>query len=84
MQTALGRLTASKAKRDELQKQQDVELAKPPAPVKKQTNYKLAEAVTNLEGQINQAKATQKSIEMQTATERKGGSTATRRWGGRR
>ena len=68
---AEGRLEILKKQRDELQKQQDEELAKPKEPVKKVTNFRRAEAVTNLEGQINQTKALEKSLEMQIANERK-------------
>jgi uncharacterized protein involved in exopolysaccharide biosynthesis len=60
-----------KKQRDELEKQQDQELAKPPEPVKKVTNYARAEAISNLEGQISQTKALGKSLEMQVANERK-------------
>jgi len=68
---AEGRLDILRKQRDELQKQQDEEQAKPREPVKKVTNFKRAEAVTNLEGQISQTKALQKSLEMQVASERK-------------
>lgn len=68
---AEGRLDILKKQRDELQKDQDAELAKPAPPVKKVTNFRVAEAVTNLEGQINQAKAQAKALEMQVANERK-------------
>src|SRR3984885_6788370 len=68
---AEGRLDILRKQRDELQKQQDAELAKPKEPVKKVTDYKRAEAVTNLDGQINQTKALEKSLEMQIANERK-------------
>jgi polysaccharide biosynthesis transport protein len=60
-----------KKRRDEVQKEQDAELAKPPAPAKKVTNFRRAEAVTNIEGQINQAKAMEKTLEMQIANDRK-------------
>lgn len=68
---AEGRLDILRKQRDELQKQQDAEMAKPKEPVKKVTNFRRAEAVTNLEGQINQTKALEKSLEMQIANERK-------------
>ncbi len=68
---AEGRLDILRKQRDDLQKQQDEEQAKPREPVKKVTNFKRAEAVTNLEGQISQTKALQKSLEMQVASERK-------------
>jgi succinoglycan biosynthesis transport protein ExoP len=68
---AEGRLDILRKERDQLQKQQDEELAKPREPVKKTTDFRRAEAVTNLDGQINQTKALEKSLEMQIANERK-------------
>jgi uncharacterized protein involved in exopolysaccharide biosynthesis len=68
---AEGRLNILRKQRDELQKLQDEEMAKPREPVKKVTNFKRAEAISNLEGQINQTRAMGKSLEMQVANERK-------------
>jgi uncharacterized protein involved in exopolysaccharide biosynthesis len=61
-----------------LQKQQDEEQAKPEEPVKKVTNFRRAEALSNLEGQINQTKALEKALEMQVANQRKEQQEATR------
>jgi succinoglycan biosynthesis transport protein ExoP len=60
-----------KKERDDLQKQQDEELSKPKEPAKKITNYQRAEAVTNLEGQINQTKAFMRNLETQVDNEKK-------------
>lgn len=68
---AQSRLDELKSERDALQKQQDAELAKPVDAPKKVTNFKRAEAVTNLEGQINQTNALVKNNEMQIANARK-------------
>jgi uncharacterized protein involved in exopolysaccharide biosynthesis len=67
-----------KKERDELQKQQDAELAKPAEPVKKVTNFKRAEEVTNLEGKIGETKAYMKNLEMQVANEKKEQAEATK------
>jgi succinoglycan biosynthesis transport protein ExoP len=75
---AEGRLDILRRQRDELQKQQDEEMAKPREPVKKVTNFRRAEAVSNLDGQISQTKALEKSLEMQIANERKEQQDATR------
>jgi protein tyrosine kinase modulator len=60
-----------KKERDDLQKQQDEELAKPPEPGKKVTNYQRAEAVSNLDGNIRQTRALMKNLETQVANEKK-------------
>ncbi|MGA2716934.1 MAG: hypothetical protein ABSG41_27930 [Bryobacteraceae bacterium] len=75
---AEGRLNILRKQRDELQKQQDEEQAKPEEPVKKVTNFRRAEALSNLEGQINQTKALEKALEMQVANQRKEQQEATR------
>lgn len=67
-----------KKERDELQKQQDAELAKPPEPAKKVTNFKRAEEVTNLEGKIGETRAYIKNLEMQVANEKKEQAEATK------
>jgi polysaccharide biosynthesis transport protein len=75
---AVQSLNDLKKERDDLQKQQDAELAKPPEPTKKITNFQRAEAVTNLEGQIGQIKALMKNLETQVATEKKQQAEATK------
>ena len=68
---AVQSLNDLKKERDDLQKQQDEELAKPPEPAKKVTNYQRAEAVSNLEGQIRQIRALMQNLETQVANEKK-------------
>jgi succinoglycan biosynthesis transport protein ExoP len=75
---AVQSLNDLKKDRDDLQKQQDEELAKPQPPSKKVTNYQRAEAVTNLEGQINQTRAFMKNLETQVANEKKEQADATK------
>jgi succinoglycan biosynthesis transport protein ExoP len=68
---AVQSLNDLKKERDDLQKQQDEELAKPPEPAKKVTNYQRAEAVSNLDGQIRQIRALMQNLETQVANEKK-------------
>jgi protein tyrosine kinase modulator len=64
-------LTDLKKERDQIQKQQDDELAAPKEPVKKVTNYQRAEAETNLQGQVAQTKAYMTNLEMEVANKKK-------------
>ncbi|HTA46831.1 MAG TPA: hypothetical protein VK789_30515 [Bryobacteraceae bacterium] len=75
---AKARLSVLKKERDGLQKQQDDELAKPAEPTKKVTNFKRAEAVTQLQGQIEQTNALMKTNEMQVDNARKAQGEATK------
>jgi uncharacterized protein involved in exopolysaccharide biosynthesis len=68
---AVQSLNDLKKERDDLQQQQDEELAKPQEPAKKVTNYKRAEAVNNIEGQISQTRAYMRNLDTQVANEKK-------------
>ncbi len=67
-----------KRQRDDLQKKQDEELAKPQPPAKKVTNYQRLEAASNLEGQINLTRASMKNLETQVSNENKEKAEATK------
>jgi succinoglycan biosynthesis transport protein ExoP len=67
-----------KKERDDLQKLQDEELAKPQEPAKKVTNFQRVQAVTELEGQIGQVRALMKNLETQVSNEKKQQAEATR------
>jgi polysaccharide biosynthesis transport protein len=71
IRTAIASLNDIKKERDDLQAKQDEELAKPPEPVKKVTNYKRAAAVAELEGQIRLTEATMQNLETQMANAKK-------------
>jgi succinoglycan biosynthesis transport protein ExoP len=73
---AEGRLDILRRQRDELQKQQDEDQAKPVAAPKKAINFKRAEAVSNLDAQISAAQALAKALEMRVVTEKKDQDTA--------
>ncbi len=68
---AEARLDVMRKERDDLQKQQEADLAKPQTAPKKVTNFKRAEAVSNLEGQINATRALMKTNDMQVTSARK-------------
>ncbi len=75
---AESRVNELKRQRDELQKQQDDELAKPKEAPKKATNFLRAESITNLEGQIGVTKSLMQTNEMQVANARKDQAEATK------
>lgn len=75
---AKARLSVLKKQRDDLQKQQDADLAKPAQPAKKITNFQRAEAITTLQGQIDQTKALMTTNDMQVNTAKKAQQEATR------
>ncbi len=67
-----GAIEALRRERDDLQKQQQDETeTKPKEPVKKVTNFKRAEAMSNIQGQIDATKAQIKALEMEDANRKK-------------
>ena len=78
IRTANAQLDDLRKERDQLQVQQDAELAKPREPVKKVTNYQRAEQVTTLEGEINQVKASMRNLETTVLNEKKEQTEATK------
>ncbi|HWE52877.1 MAG TPA: hypothetical protein VG273_23990 [Bryobacteraceae bacterium] len=58
-------LAELKRERDELQKKQDAEEAKPKEPVKKKTNYAQAQSASAIQAQIDASKASEQSLEME-------------------
>src|ERR1019366_5864190 len=59
------RLEVIRKERDELQKQQDEEEAKPREPVKKATSFQQAQSASAVQGQINATKASVQTLQMQ-------------------
>jgi len=66
---AQAHLAEMKRQRDELQKDQDAEEAKPKDVVKKRTNYAQAQSASQIQAQIDQSKATAQSLEMERANQ---------------
>jgi len=67
-----GTLQTLRKEREDLQKQQRTEAdAKPAEPVKKVTNFKRAEALSNIQGQIDATKAQIKTLEMEDTNRKK-------------
>jgi polysaccharide biosynthesis transport protein len=71
IKAAKASLADMKKERDDLQAKQDEELAKPPEPVKKATNYKRAAALADLDNQIRFTQANMQNLETQMTNEKK-------------
>lgn len=71
IRVALQSLNDLKKERDDLQKQQDDELAKPQEPARKATNFQRAAAVSQLDGEIKLTRAQMQNLETTVANEKK-------------